>query len=332
MPAAIDHAIKKQVIAQYLQGVSRDRIAVDNDIGAGMVSNIIDEWKKRVYDSDYESIRELSVFCKKQGITLNTLASCIRLNNYIQSLGANANESTLELLIANLANYPDRDPARLIEAAAQISESDIPLEKLEEHVRVLKEEKEMLQREIDEKRATLDGVDVDVERRRKIMEEYAQMKAEMRKCGIGPEDPKRISNVFQVLQTGNYDCPKILNAFADIEDTKRLRQGVDHDRQNLEARLEEVKDMLPFAEQLLQYGVGINEVLAFMLAVDEKADMERISRGAAAYKVIEEIRDYSQLGGLKKEQNRLQQQIFMSNMIMATRQQTFASLMRLKEM
>jgi hypothetical protein len=63
--------------------------------------------------------------------------------------------------------------------------------------------------------------------------------------------------------------------------------------------------------------------------VDEKADMESISRGAAAYKVIEEIRDYSQLGGLKKEQDRLQQQIFMSNMIMTARQQEFVSLMRL---
>jgi hypothetical protein len=73
MPAAIDQAIKKQVIAQYLQGVSRDRIAVDNDIGAGTVTNIIDEWKKGVQDSDYESIRELSVFCKKQGTTLTVL-------------------------------------------------------------------------------------------------------------------------------------------------------------------------------------------------------------------------------------------------------------------
>ena len=78
-----------------------------------------------------------------------------------------------------------------------------------------------------------------------------------------------------------------------------------------------------------QYGIGISEVLAFILAVDEKADMET-SRGAAAYKVIEEIRDYSQLGGLKKEQDRLQQQIFMSNMIMTTREQAFVSLMRLQ--
>jgi hypothetical protein len=46
MPAAIDPAIKKPVIAQYLQGVSRDRIAADNGIGTGTVSNIIDEWKK----------------------------------------------------------------------------------------------------------------------------------------------------------------------------------------------------------------------------------------------------------------------------------------------
>jgi hypothetical protein len=36
------------------------------------------------------------------------------------------------------------------------------------------------------------------------------------------------------------------------------------------------------------------------------------------------------LGGLKKEQNRLQQQIFMSNMIMTTRQQALVSLMRLE--
>ena len=167
-------------------------------------------------------------------------------------------------------------------------------------------------REIDERHAIFDGVHVDAEGRRKLVEEYAQMKAEIRRYGIGPEDPKRFSNVLQVLQRDNYDCAKILDTFADVDDVRKLKLNTDHDRLALEARLEEVKDSLPFAEQLSQYGVSINEVFAFMLAVDEKADMERISRGAAAFKVIEEIRDYSQLGGLKKEENRLQQQIFMS--------------------
>ena len=225
------------MIAQYLQGVSRDRIAADNDVGAGTVSNIIDEWKKRTQDSDYESIRELSVFCKKQGITLNALASCIRLNNYIQSLGANANESTLESLIANMTNYPDRDPVKLIEVAAQISESGIPLEKLDAHVKTLMAEKETLQREIDEGRAILDGVDVDVENRRKIMEEYAQMKAEMRRYGIGAEDPRKIQACFQRLKDANYNAEEVIAGYANMEALRKERMDLDEERLTFEAKL-----------------------------------------------------------------------------------------------
>ena len=66
---------------------------------------------------------------------------------------------------------------------------------------MLMAEKETLQREIDEGRAILDGVDVDVESRRKIMEEYAQMKAEMRRCGIGAEDPRKIQAFLQRLKS-----------------------------------------------------------------------------------------------------------------------------------
>ena len=163
----------------------------------------------------------------------------------IQRLGANANESAVESLIAN---YPGRDPAKLIEAAAQISGSDIPLEKLEDHVKALMVEKETLQREIDEGRAILDGVYEDVESRRQLMEEYAQMKTEMRRYGIGVEDPKRFSNVLQVLQSGNYDCAKILDAFVDLDDVRKSRIEVDNAWRTLNARLEEVKDTLPFAE------------------------------------------------------------------------------------
>ncbi len=301
MPAAIDQAIKKQVIAQYLQGVSRDRIAADNGIGAGTVSNIIDEWKKGVQDSDYESIRELSVFCKKQGVTLNALASCIRVNNYIQSLGANANESILELLIADLANYPDRDPAKLIEAAAQISESGISLEKLEEHVRVLKTEKETLQREIDDGRTILDGVDVDVESRRKLVEEYAQMKVEMRRYGIGAEAPGKIQACLQRLKDANYNAEEVIAGYANMQTLRKERMELDEERRKLEDRIMECKDVLPLAEQITRLKMGIGELLAFHSAVYEKADMERIPLDTAAYKIVEDIQYYSQLGGLKKE-------------------------------
>ena len=91
-----------------------------------------------------------------------------------------------------------------------------------------------------------------------------------------------------------------------------------------------MKDVLPLAEQITQLNMGVGELLAFHCAVYEKADMEKIPLDTAAYKIVEDIQHYSQLGGLKKEQDRLQQQISMSQMLMASRQTTFESLARLE--
>ncbi|MFY9796680.1 MAG: hypothetical protein WAJ93_13415 [Candidatus Nitrosopolaris sp.] len=339
-------AIRKKVIAQYLAGYGRNQIARLNNIGEATVTDNLNRWKRGVdaaaadtsnSDSDpmtvtdYESIRELALYCKREGINISDLRTALRMKNYVTRLG-NVSEEQIEPFIANLVSSPD--PASLIKVAGQIAQiSDVPLSELEEKVKQKQTEKERLERDISEAerkkreaQATIDRVNVD----RKLAEEYAQMKAEMQRYGIGPEDPKRFSRLIEVLQRGNYDCAKILGAFADIDDVRKLRLEVDNAWRILMARSEEVKESLPMAEQLLQCGVGVSEVLAFMSLVDEKAEMERTSRGAAAYKVIEDMRDYSQLGLLKKEQDRLQQQIFMSNMFMASRQQALVSLIRLQ--
>ena len=52
---------KYLIILSFLHGDSRDRIVADNDIGTGTVSNILDEWKRAVGGSDYESVRELAI-------------------------------------------------------------------------------------------------------------------------------------------------------------------------------------------------------------------------------------------------------------------------------
>ncbi|MGC2571943.1 MAG: hypothetical protein WA364_10575 [Candidatus Nitrosopolaris sp.] len=77
-------------------------------------------------------------------------------------------------------------------------------------------EKEALRREIDERRAILDGTTVDVQSRRKLVEEY-QMKAEIHRHGIaiGPEDLKGFSRLIQTLQRGNSSAAKIWPASAD---------------------------------------------------------------------------------------------------------------------
>jgi len=163
MPSAIDPLIKKQVINQWLAGHSRDRIAADNNIGAGTVSNIINEWKKGIENSDYDYLRELAVYSKKQGFGLIDIASYIRLSNYIQKLGANQDQ--IESFIANLAN--STEPEKLIEVANQVMQlsrsESIPLEELESHVKQKDAEKQILEQEIKQRREILESTDVEIQ-------------------------------------------------------------------------------------------------------------------------------------------------------------------------
>ena len=71
--------------------------------------------------------------------------------------------------------------------------------------------------------------------------------------------------------------------------------------QNLESRIAECKDVMPLCKQLVRLGIGLGEFLAFHTAVSEKAGAYRLSMGTAAYRVIEDIRDYNNLGGIKKQ-------------------------------
>jgi hypothetical protein len=61
MPAPIPEMIKSRVIMEWLQALSRDAIAQDNNISTGAVSNIMDEWESALGKPDADALRE---FCK----------------------------------------------------------------------------------------------------------------------------------------------------------------------------------------------------------------------------------------------------------------------------
>src|ERR1051326_4375602 len=155
MPLAIVDHIRNQVIKEWLSGNTRNEIASKNKIGAGTVSNIINEWKKGLDNSEYESIRELAVLSKKEAMTLSDVAANVRLNNYIQKLGANVEQ--IESFIANIAN--SQDPQKLVDTAnqvAQISTSEsIHLDMMADYIKQQKEDKQRLEEEIQEAEAEL---------------------------------------------------------------------------------------------------------------------------------------------------------------------------------
>jgi hypothetical protein len=66
MPAPLDGQIRRKVIQQWFNGLPRDKIAAENNIGAGTVSGIVNDFKKNLQNSNIDSVRELAVEAKKQ--------------------------------------------------------------------------------------------------------------------------------------------------------------------------------------------------------------------------------------------------------------------------
>ncbi|MFY9796641.1 MAG: hypothetical protein WAM42_01120 [Candidatus Nitrosopolaris sp.] len=248
--------------------------------------------------------------------------SALRIRNYIEQMGTD--EERVEQFITICAN--SQDPQKLVDVIDKIGHIDIPLEELEEHIKLKQAEKETLQHKIEEARAIIDSVSVD----KQIIEDYKELKNEMDKYHL--EDPKKFLNVLRALKKYKYDDKRIVAEFSNRRSMKKGRLGIEFDRRRLEDMITKVKNVLPLAEQLVGFKIGIGEVLAFHSAVHEKADMEKIPLDAAAYRIAEDIGYYRQLGGLKQEQNKAIQHICMLNAFSANKQEAIMALFRLKSM
>jgi hypothetical protein len=83
MSAPINEIIKRRVIQLWLSGESRDKIG-------------------SVQGSDIDSLRELAVEAKKQGLSVSDQAQHIRLRNFFIKSGAS--EEKIESFITNVSS------------------------------------------------------------------------------------------------------------------------------------------------------------------------------------------------------------------------------------
>jgi hypothetical protein len=81
MPPLTDEQTRRNVIRQWILGFPRDTIAEQNGIGAGTVSSIVSNYKLELETLDFDSIRQLSIEIRKQGLNFADLALHVRLYN-----------------------------------------------------------------------------------------------------------------------------------------------------------------------------------------------------------------------------------------------------------
>jgi hypothetical protein len=97
-----------------------------------------------------------------------------------------------------------------------------------------------------------------------------------------------------------------------------------------ESRAAQFRQVLPSCEQIVRFGIGIEESIAFHSAVIMRADMDRIPMGLAAYRIMRDVEDYNKFGEMKKKLADMGAQIFMMNQISARQKEAIMALARLQ--
>jgi hypothetical protein len=92
----IPHTIKVRVVRGWLRGLSRDSIAIENNIGYGSVSGIIEQFRVQIEDIDL--LRAVSIYLRKNGLDLYQIGASIRLKRKLDkvSLSEEKIENILE--------------------------------------------------------------------------------------------------------------------------------------------------------------------------------------------------------------------------------------------
>jgi hypothetical protein len=312
MGLVINEIVKRRVIEQWLNGESRDKIASDLQIGAGTVSGIVSDFKKNLQSSDIDSVRELAVEMKKQGFTLSDLAPHIRLHNFIRKSGAA--EDRIESFITKVTS-DDLSPEKVIELVYQLyglsKGESIPLDQVPTYINKKLEEKQKIDEQIKEADATLQSKNVNIE----AINEYIQLKEELSKDGLSTKDIHKFLNLLLAAKEYRYSPGKIVAKLRNVKRLENKENKLKISCEVLSKKEAKYKEVIPLANIIWDLHIGRSELISFKVAVNEAAQQYGFPTSTAAFHVLNNIRDYNKIGGLKKELNKLTAEVVSVNEI-----------------
>ena len=80
MPRYISPEQRSSVIEDWLDGETREDIAINHNTGSGTVYNIVQEWSNSLGIEKANALRELAIQLKKNGLTVSDCAKGFRMS------------------------------------------------------------------------------------------------------------------------------------------------------------------------------------------------------------------------------------------------------------
>jgi hypothetical protein len=298
MNSNISENTKRTVIRLWVEGNSRNDIALITGVSEGTVSNIIAEWSQKRGDGDADAIRELGINMKRLGIDAVKCAEGLRISSTMKKLGVNRNQ--LKSFINEVYQYCQRfgltplDIASNLQALITLSK-DVPFSRIPDHIEEKKKEISRLEAEIRKRHEdikTLEETKETLELETSVakdlhdvaLQDEKIISAKLRKCwnlleelekhglDIYDEDISKFVKLIKNLREYYFNVKEVISEFQDLQSLKlqleylpkRLNELVKHklmleqDCAILENRIRVHYQKLSLIDELRSMGLGLN--------------------------------------------------------------------------
>ena len=109
------------------------------------------------------------------------------------------------------------------------------------------------------------------------IDKYNQLEAELRKYHLSSEDSQRLLTVLNNIKNYRYDPKKIVAEFSNIKSLKRREKALKDECAMFEKRMSVDRQVLPHLLQIRSWGIGIDKLSTFSIAVNERAQKYNLS-------------------------------------------------------
>jgi hypothetical protein len=348
MPAKIPESLKSAVIQQWLQGVERDKIALEFGISAGAVTNIVNEWRQVIDFPVADELRELAVNLRKIGITPGECANGCRVSRLMNKLGIGNDQFQsflsdiykrsveLGLTPQSIASYL-RD---LLEFSNTLVLSQIPAyleqkkqekDQLEKKIQDLYVETSMLQRQKSDCERLSNAAMEDYKTTVQQLRWYSGLKEELAKYGIPVDDISHLAKVVDGARAFGYDPVKITNEISNLRLVSSQYQfyqnrltaikyeldGLTQARIVLEQLVQSHNQTLSIYKQLDGIGFGLRELKLLYHTIEEISAANNILTDSGVEMFFKDLDDNydnwlafsAKVEKLSSEKTRLTQQL-----------------------
>jgi hypothetical protein len=337
MPTKLPENIKSAVIQQWLQGKSRDLIAMDTGLSAGAVTNIINEWRQGLGYPLADDLRELATTFKKVGITATQSAVGFRLAMIMIKFGVN--EKEFEQFISQIYNNSkklDLQPDKIayyLDELLKLSK-DIPFSQIPDYIKQKTNDKNKLEKEIEalqekikqleeEKLAAEELLNKSLENERRtsfILTWYSNLKTELNKYKIPLGDVSLFAKAVRGLGEYGYNVDKIIAEFSELDFLKRQHQfymsinpvlekkyvKLNGECTSVEQTINSHHQKLSVYAELEQMGFGLKELKLLWHTINEIAEANNISCEDAVQKFFKDVEEqYDDKLGFESKLDRL---------------------------